>query len=547
MKTAYLGSDMRLLLLLVLSIVTVACGGGGGGGGGGDIADTTPPITSVDLSGGLFNTSQQVTLTSNEVATIYYSIDGSAPTVGGANTISGDSPISNVTMASGTTVLKFFAIDKANNIEQTKTETYIVDNIEPTVSFPTGVPSPVGLLSETTLTFQSNEDGNYVVELGGNGAQGSGEQIAAGTVVETGSINIPIAGSQLSYLAPTEVWVYVTDAQGNTGASFGELSLKPYVTITSAMQLNIFAQLLVNNAGTRLYVGNNAPLLVIDIDSGSADFNSVIATPNTGIGTNEIALTPDDSRLYATASQSNSISVIDTSSNTVIATLPSSTPEDIAITPDGTRAYIINYGSAISVMDVDAASASYHSVVASIPVSFISPLFLGGHTAITPDGAVAVINWRGLIASGVDVLDVDPTSPSYNIPVATPVPVISANANDVIVSSDSRFAYVNVGGTKGLKKIDLNDYSIAVETDNPAGGMALTPDDRWLLTGGAGGGLYILDSENLATKAVVPIDQEAINALRAIAVTPDGKSAYAVIANHDGGTVSWKLVMLPLQ
>jgi YVTN family beta-propeller protein len=436
----------------------------------------------------------------------------------------------------------------------TKFVTATFQDSAPTISFPAGMPPAAGLLGEATLTFQSSENGTYVVERGGNGAQGSGTQIAAGTVLANSPVNVPIAGKQLSYLAPTEVWVYVTDAKGNTGTDFGEVALKPYISIPvpATFDLSLSSQLLINNAGTRLYVGMS-PLLVIDIDSGSADYDSIIAAPDVGSGNNLMALTPDDSRLYVTASQSNRISVIDTNSNTVSTTFPSNIPEDIAITPDGTRAYIGNFGSEISVVDVNPESASYHSVIDAIPNIAFNPLFLSGHAAIAPDGRIAVIHWNGLLSNGVDELDVDPASPSYNTPIATPVPAIgTSSASEVIVSPDSRFAYVYVGGPDGFKKIDLIDYSTVVAIDHATGGMALTPDGQWLLTGkGITGDLYILDAENLATTGVVPLVPETPypgnNFVLQLAVTPDGQSAYAVIADYDGVTVSWKLVMLPLQ
>jgi DNA-binding beta-propeller fold protein YncE len=492
-----------------------------------------------------------VSLTSNEDAIIYYSTDGNDPSVGGANTTYGWSPVSGLTMGLGTTVLKFFAIDQATNWETIKTETYIVDDVAPAVSFPSGMPLPVGILSETTITCQSDEGGDYVVELGGNGAQCSGEQIAAGTVAANIPVGQTINGGQLSYVSETEVWVYVTDAAGNTGSNYGTASLKPFVTIASASPVGIFAPLLINGAGTRLYVGENA-LKVVDIDGSSGNYHQVIATPAIGSGNNVMALTPDSTRLYVTASTPNTISVVDTSANTVSTSLSSSTPSYIATTPDGIRAYIINYGSAISVLDVDPVSASYHSTIASIPVSVINSLLLSGKIGIAPNGTDAVVNWTGLTASGVDVIDIDAASPTYNIPIATPVPAINGNSNEVIVSSDSRFAYVNTGGTNPLKKIDLSDYSIAVEIDHYSEGLALSPDGQWLLTGEAGtADLYIMDPENLATVGIVPlvppIPGLGNSVIQEIAVTPDGTRAYAVLAEFDGVTTTWRLVMLPLQ
>jgi YVTN family beta-propeller protein len=49
---------------------------------------------------------------------------------------------------------------------------------------------------------------------------------------------------------------------------------------------------------------------------------------------------------YVTNRGSNSVSVIDTASNTVVATIPvGAFPEGVAITPDGTRAYVTDFVS----------------------------------------------------------------------------------------------------------------------------------------------------------------------------------------------------------
>jgi YVTN family beta-propeller protein len=73
---------------------------------------------------------------------------------------------------------------------------------------------------------------------------------------------------------------------------------------------------------------------------------------------------------------SDSISVIDTASNTVAATISSvATPVGVAITPDGTRAYVTNVlSNSVSVIDTGT-----NTVVATVPVG-IEPVGV----AITP-------------------------------------------------------------------------------------------------------------------------------------------------------------------
>ncbi len=91
--------------------------------------DTTPPVTTASPAGGSYSSAVNITLSVNESATTYYTLDGSTPTTSSAQ-YSG--PIN----ISATTTLKFFSVDTASNVEAVKTETYTISGGTPTtVSF----------------------------------------------------------------------------------------------------------------------------------------------------------------------------------------------------------------------------------------------------------------------------------------------------------------------------------------------------------------------------------------------------------------------------
>jgi len=81
--------------------------------------DTTAPITTASPSGGTYTSSQQVTLTANEDATVYYTTDGSDPNTFGT-------VYSSSISISATTTLKFYAVDTVGNTETVKTENYTI-------------------------------------------------------------------------------------------------------------------------------------------------------------------------------------------------------------------------------------------------------------------------------------------------------------------------------------------------------------------------------------------------------------------------------------
>src|SRR5713226_1135971 len=91
-------------------------------------------------------------------------------------------------------------------------------------------------------------------------------------------------------------------------------------------------------AQTSAYVTNaSGTVSVIDTTT-----NTVVATIPVGLFPSGVAITPDGTRAYVT-NIFNSISVIDTATNIVVVTIPSGQfPTGVAITPDGTRAYVVN-------------------------------------------------------------------------------------------------------------------------------------------------------------------------------------------------------------
>jgi YVTN family beta-propeller protein len=76
------------------------------------------------------------------------------------------------------------------------------------------------------------------------------------------------------------------------------------------------------------------------IDTSS---NTVVATVPVGPLLTDVAITPDGAFAYVGSALSSSVSVINTSSNTVVATVPvDSWPNGLAITPNGAFAYVSN-------------------------------------------------------------------------------------------------------------------------------------------------------------------------------------------------------------
>jgi len=98
------------------------------------------------------------------------------------------------------------------------------------------------------------------------------------------------------------------------------------------------------------YVTNSFPIGTVSVIDTATNPPSVVATVTLPAGNEptEIAVTPDGTRAYVTNSNglSGIVSVIDTATNTVAATVPVGfNPQGVAVTPDGKYAYVTDDGS----------------------------------------------------------------------------------------------------------------------------------------------------------------------------------------------------------
>jgi YVTN family beta-propeller protein len=133
--------------------------------------------------------------------------------------------------------------------------------------------------------------------------------------------------------------------------------------------------------GARVYVTNSFHNTVTVIDTLT---NTVIDTITVGQSPSGIAITPDGTRAYV-ASRNRTISVIDTSTNTVIATIAANgDPLAVAITPDGTRAYVSNTTGSVSVVDTGTNTIITNILILDFPFGVPAGSLTG--MVITPDG-----------------------------------------------------------------------------------------------------------------------------------------------------------------
>jgi YVTN family beta-propeller protein len=134
-------------------------------------------------------------------------------------------------------------------------------------------------------------------------------------------------------------------------------------TITTTIATSTSPAALIATA-TSVYVADYGANVVqrIDIASGT-----IVGSIPVGSSPRGLALSPDGDRLYVTNQLGDSVSVIDTATDAVIATWPlatAPTPEGIAASPDGSRIVVAgNADGALSVL-----STTDGTIIATIPL-----------------------------------------------------------------------------------------------------------------------------------------------------------------------------------
>lgn len=176
------------------------------------------------------------------------------------------------------------------------------------------------------------------------------------------------------------------------------------------------ASIVVLPSGTKAYVVNGVgPMNVKVIDLST---NSVTATVNTSAQSLGIGVSPDSSKVYVANTMASTVSVINTTTDTVSANIifaASSFPRDIAVLPSGTYAYVVLQGSS-SVAVVD---TTLNLVTATIPLTSRSDPY---NIAITPDGLYAYVTQT--LTNTVSVINTTTNTVVTTIPVgAFPVDV----------------------------------------------------------------------------------------------------------------------------
>jgi len=223
-------------------------------------------------------------------------------------------------------------------------------------------------------------------------------------------------------IAPNRRWVYAINHFDHLLWAVHTATNRMAAIRLPAYPYRIFA----SPNGSRVYASlcGDGSTCVIDTDPGSARYHRIIGCLRLdGYGPDPV-FTTAGAHAYVLNSDTNSVSVIDTATSTVKSIAVGKYPWDVAVSPDGRRAYVVNnLDDTLSIL-----GSATDSVIATVPVG-VRPL----RVAVSPDGARAfVINSRD---DSVSVIDTATSTLSDTIAVGhTPF--------DVSVSADGGRAFV---------------------------------------------------------------------------------------------------------
>jgi YVTN family beta-propeller protein len=184
----------------------------------------------------------------------------------------------------------------------------------------------------------------------------------------------------------------------------------------------------VYSTANRAYVTNHGSNTVSVIDTTS---NTVVATVAVGASPWGVAVHSAANRAYVANSGSNTVSVIDTASNTVIATVAvGSRPEGVAVNSIANRAYVTNFGTISAASTVSVIDTTTNTVVATVPVGF-------GPTGVAVHPTANRVYVTNFYSDRVSVIDTTTNTVVATVPVGSdPTGVaVHPTANRVYVTN----------------------------------------------------------------------------------------------------------------
>jgi YVTN family beta-propeller protein len=277
------------------------------------------------------------------------------------------------------------------------------------------------------------------------------------------------------------------------------------------------------------------------------------------------AVSPNGRLVYVANSTAKVVTVLDTSVNQVIATIPvtAGPPQFLTFAPDGRRVYISIFDDARTIAVVDVLDTTSNQVVATIPVRtrpFRAAVTADGKSLYVPNhdsGTISVIDtaslkvireikvapnphWIEFSKDGtraytanhesnlVSVLDTSNDAVIAQIPVGTSPHALSVHPTRPLVANVNYDA-----NTVTMIDTNTNKVTATIPVGRNPQSIAWSPDGRFAYAvNNTDNTISVIDAETNQVTATIPTGPSPTS----VAVLPDGRQAY--VTNLKSGTLS---------
>ncbi|MDF2433866.1 MAG: hypothetical protein JWP44_3497 [Mucilaginibacter sp.] len=261
------------------------------------------------------------------------------------------------------------------------------------------------------------------------------------------------------------------------------------------------------------YIVNSGSNSVSVINTATS---AVVATIPVGSNPNSVCVDPNYNEVYVVNNSSNTVSVINTLTNTIKATISvGPSPWSVTVSQDGSRAYVADGGN----NDVEVINTTTNTVMVTIPAG-TNPNAL----AVSPNGSLIYVN----NSNSVTVINT-----STNAVVAT-IPVGSA-PQAILITPDGSKVYEANYASNNVYVINTATNTVAgiIPVGVNPGGGSMSPDGSLVYIANEGSNsVSVISTATNAVINTIPVGASPWG----VSVRPDGTQIY--VANSGSNTIS---------
>ena len=261
--------------------------------------------------------------------------------------------------------------------------------------------------------------------------------------------------------------------------------------------------------GTRAYVTNQASNTVSVVNTAT---NAVVATITVGSAPTAVTVSPDGTRAYV--ANNNTVSVINTTTNTVTNTITTNGGQayGIAVSPNGQRVYLTQTGNnRVSVINTATNTVLTTIAVGSTPAGI----------TVSPDNTrVYVANYSSNTVSVINT-----TTNTVTNTIAT-----GANPFAVTIRPDGQRLYVTNTSAGSVTVINTATNTVAATitgVGTQPWGATISPDGNTLYVAVANDQLKLIDTTtNTLQTTTITVDTAPESNTHVVTISPDGRTLY---------------------